>query len=816
MRVLDWARADVAQAVRALGRAPGFAAAAISTLALGIGANAAMFSVVSTVLLAPLPYDRPETRVMIWSRWTGFDKTWLSEAEVMDYRRHCPSLRQVAAWSSERANLTGDGEPVRVGLAQVTANVFATLGAAPLIGRTFTPEEDRPGGEPVVVISHGLWQRRYGTAEGVLGRTILVDGTSRRVVGVMRPGFRLPTDFGEDAAEPTELWVPLALTGEERGDHGLYGAAELMPGATAATATAELRDLTARLTREGLYSEAMRFTAFAVPVKDDILGRVGPALRLLLGAVAFILLIACANVANLLLVRAETRQRELAVRAALGAGRTRVALQLVAEVLVLAVPGALGGLLLAHWGLRLFAATAASSIPRAGSVAIDGRVLAFTAAVAMAAALLSGLAPVFRGLRPSLAESLREAGPSATVSGRRQWLRGLLVVAEMSLSVVLLLGAGLMLRSLWALQHVDLGFTPRGVLTARLSVSQAGGGDPERVVGFYRQVLERVRALPGVEHAGLVRSLPLGAQIGDWGVDVDGFVETPGRSAQGDWQVVSDGAIEALGERLVRGRTFDARDATETEQVGLVNETMARKYWPGRDAISGRFRMGSREAAPWVTVVGIVADVRHNGVVAPIKEKFYRPHAQFHRSTGFAPVSMSLVVRTAGDPLALAAPLRAAVREVDPLVPVSTVRPMNEIVADSMATPRLAGALLALFATVALVLSAVGIYGVLSHVVARRRQEIGIRMAIGAEPWQVLRLVLSQGVRLSAAGVGLGTLGALGLTRGLGGLLHDVRPHDPLTFALVPVLLTGVALLASFVPARRATRVDPVASLRSE
>ena len=816
MRMLDWARADVVHAVRALGRSPGFAAAAVSTLALGIGANAAMFSVVSTVLLAPLPYAQPESRVMIWSRWTGFDKTWLSEAEVADYRRHCPSLRQVAAWASDRANLTGDGEPVRVGLAQVTANAFATLGATPLLGRTFTDEEDRTGGEPVVVISHGLWQRRYGKDADVLGRKILVDGTSRRVVGVMPAGFRLPTDFGEDAAEPTELWVPLAMTGEERGNHGLYGAAELRPGASAAAATAELRDLTARLTREGLYPEAMRFSAFAVPVGEEILGTVRPVLRLLLGAVAFILLIACANVANLLLVRAETRQRELAVRSALGAGRRRLALQLVAEVLVLAIPGALGGLLLAYLGLKLFAATAASSIPRADSVAIDGRVLAFTAAATLVAAVLSGLAPVFRGLRLGLSESLREAGPSTTVSGRRQWLRSLLVVAEMGLSVVLLLGAGLMLRSLWGLQHLDLGFSPKGVLTARLSVSQAGDPEPERVVAFYRHVLERARALPGVQFAGVVRSLPLGAQIGDWGLDVDGFVETPGRNAKGDWQVVSDGAIEALGERLVRGRTFDARDTADTEQVGLVNETMARAYWPDRDPIGGRFRMGSRETGPWVTVVGLVADVRHNGVAAPIKEKFYRPHAQFHRSTGFAPNSMSLVVRTAGDPLALSGPLRTAIREIDPGVPVSAVRPMSGIVADSMATPRLAGALLGLFAAVALLLSAVGIYGVLAHVVAQRAQEIGIRMAIGAEPRQVLRLVLGQGLRMSVVGVGLGTVAALGLARGLGGLLHDVRPHDPLTFALVPVLLTGVALLASFIPARRATQVDPVASLRSE
>jgi putative ABC transport system permease protein len=816
MSLADGPKADLVHAVRAFGRMPGFTAAVVGTLALGIGANAAMFSVVSAVLLAPLPYQEPDRRVMIWSRWTGFDKTWVSEAEVADYRRFCPSLTEVAAWSGGQANLTGDGESVRVGLAGVTANTFSALGAAPRLGRTFTADEDRIGGEPVVMIGHGLFQRRYAEDPDILGKRILVDGTSRRIVGVMPAGFRLPTDFGEGAAEPTELWVPLAMAGTERGSHGLYAAGALRPGSTAASATAELRSLTARLTAEGLYSESMHFTAIAVPVAEEILGTVRPALRLLQGAVAFLLLIACANVANLLLVRAETRQREVALRAALGAGRRHLVAQLLTEVFVLALSGALVGLLLAHIGLRIFSATAAGSIPRAESVGLDGRVLLFTGAVAVAAALLVGLAPILRSLHVSLSETLREAGPTASASGRRQSLRGLLVVAEMGLCVVLLLGATLMLRSLSALQRVDLGFSPAGVLTARLSLSPEGEPQPETIVAFYQRLLERVRALPGVEHAGLMRSLPLGSQIGDWGLEVDGFVSTPGHRPKGDWQVVSDGALEAMGERLVRGRAFDARDVGATEQVGLVNETLARLYWPGQDPIGGRFRMGARERGPWVTVVGIVADVRHNGVTAPIKEKFYRPHAQFYRSTSFTPSAMNLVVKSTGDPMLLAGPLRAAVRDLDPKVPVSSLRLMTDVVADSMATPRLASGLLGLFAVVALVLSAVGIYGVLAYVVSQRTQEIGIRMAIGAEPAAVRRLVLGQGLRMSLAGVGLGTFAALGLTRLLGGLLHDVRPHDPLTFALVPLLLLGVALVASYVPARRATRVDPIAALRSE
>jgi len=390
------------------------------------------------------------------------------------------------------------------------------------------------------------------------------------------------------------------------------------------------------------------------------------------------------------------------------------------------------------------------------------------------------------------------------------------VVAEMALSVVLLLGAGLMLRSLWGLQHIDLGFAPAGVLTARLSVSQAGDPQPERVVAFYREVLERARALPGVQHAGLVRALPLGAQIGDWGLDVDGFVETPGRNAKGDWQVVSDGALEALGERLLRGRSFDARDTAETEQVGLVNETMARTYWPGQDPIGGRFRMGARETRPWVTVVGIVADVRHNGVTAPIKEKFYRPHAQFPRSTGRPMRGMTLVVKTAEEPLVLAAPVRAALHEIDAAVPVAAVRPMTDVVAASLETPRLAGILLGLFAALALVLSAVGIYGVLSYVVSQRTQEIGIRVAIGADQGRVVRLILGSGLRLSLAGLAIGVAASLALGGLLASQLHQVKPHDPLTFAVVPLLLLGIALAASYLPARRASRVDPIAALRAE
>jgi putative ABC transport system permease protein len=816
MRLLSALATDAARGARSFLRSPGLALAGSFTLALGIGAATALFSVVNAVLVRPLPYDRPETRVMIWSRWTGFDKTWVSEHEVFDYRR-LPAFRQVAAWSSDQGNLTGDGEPVRVGIAPVTVNALSTLGAEPVLGRPFRPEEEKPGADAVVLVSYRLWQGRYGGDPSLVGQTILVDGRPRQVVGVMPRGFRLPTDYGEDAAEPTELWVPLYLDpASERGNHGLYAAAELAPGVTAAQATAQLEALARSLTQEGLYPEAMRFSPFAVPLPDEIEGGVRPALLLLSGAVVFLLLIACANVAHLLLARAEARRREIAVRTSLGATRARLLVQLLGESLVLAVPSGLVGIVLAALGVRLFFASGLMGIPRAEEAGMDVRVLVFAMVVALGTTLVFGLAParLFVGVNP--VDALRDGGRGATAGRSRSRLRSVLVVAETALSVVLLVGAGLLLQSLWALQRVELGFVPEHVLTARISLPETGYEEADKVVAFYRHVAERVRAISGVKAAGFIRLLPLGAPIGDWGLDVEGYAEAPGLNAKGDWQVASDGALEALGERVVRGRGFTAADTADGEQVGLVNETMARTYWPGEDPIGRRFRMGSNLSRPWVTVVGIVADVRHNGVTVPIKEKFYRPHAQFHRSTGFPPRTMSIVLRTEGSAARFVGALRAAVRDVDPNVPLAAVRPMTEVVETALATPRLAGAVLAVFAALALTLSAIGLFGVLTFLVSQRRAEIGVRLALGADPLRIVRLVLGSGLRLSVLGAVVGSLAALALVRLLAGLLHDVRPHDPLTFAVVPALLLAVSVAASLLPAWRATRVDPATTLRAE
>ena len=706
---------DLRHGTRGLRRSPAFTAAAVLTLTLGVGATAAIFSVSRAVLFKPLPYADPGRRVMIWSQWRGWDKTWVSEAELLDYRTRCSTLARVAAWGTGQVNLTGGGDPLRIGVGRITANAFETLGVRPALGRGFTAEEDVPGRNTVTVIGHGLWQRYFGGDRHVLGRSVRLDGETHTVVGVMPPGFQLPTDYGENAAEPTELWVPLAIDMKEveRGSHGLYAAAVLAPGATPERATAELRALTASLTSEGLYPKEMNFSAFAVGLEEEILGSVRPALFLLLGAVGFLLLIACANVASLLLARSETRHRGIAVRSALGAGRTRLVRHVLAESLILAGAGSTLGLVVALGAGRALAALGPAGIPRAAAVGVDSQVLGFTALLALLTTGLFGALPALGAARVAPAHALRQAGGRTSGGAAGRGLRHALVIGEVALAVVLVIGAGLMIRSLQALQEIDLGFKPAGVLTARLWLPQAGYEKPEQVVAFYQQLVERVRALPGVEAAGLVRQLPLGGTIGDWGLTIESDPSPMTTRAKGDWQVATDGAFEALGERLVRGRLLSPRDTTDAEQVAVVNETMARTYWAGREPVGQRFRMGRSTRGPWVTVVGVVGDERHNGITGVVKEKFYRPLSQFHKSTGSPARGMTLVIRTAADPLGLAGPVRQVVASMDSTLPVAAVRPMTDVVDASMVMPRLTGAVLVLFALLALSLAAIGIYGVI-------------------------------------------------------------------------------------------------------
>ena len=810
---------DLRGALRGLRKSPGFTIAALLTLSLGIGATSAIFTVVKAVLLTALPYAAPDQRVMLWSKWVNTDKTWVSSQEVFDYRELAKTLTGVAFWANTSQNLTDAGEPARLTVGLISANTFDVLGARPLLGRALTVDDEQLTGPPVAILSHGLWQGRFNGDSNIVGQRIMLNGAPVEVIGVMPEGFRLPTDFTADAAEPTELWRPFRLARASRSAHTLYAAAVLAPGQTPATATGELQAITRRLTEQGEYHAEMQFTAFAVGLDDEIRGGLRPAMWLLMGAVGFLLLIACVNVANLLLVRGDARMREMAVRTALGASPTRLVRQLFTESAVLAGAGAALGLGIAAAALRVLTRLDPASLPRLAPVDLDLTVIGFTMLTAAATTMLFGLAPALRTMAVDVVDSLRDGSNHASVGHRRQRMRAALVTIEVALAVVMVIGAGLMIRTLTALGDIDLGFNPDRVLTMRVTIPGAKYATQQTVVNFFDELQARVSALPGIEAAGIVRALPLATTVGDFAIDVEGFDESPGREAQGDLQVVSHGAFAAMQTRLVSGRWFAPSDTTDSVPVAVVNETMARTYWSNPAAvIGGRIRVGGPATRPWVTVVGVVADERHNSVTGIVNEKFFIPHVQWPvaAASGDPIRSVFLVARTAGDPLSVASAIRSEIRQMDSSVPIANVRSMNEVLATALATPRLTGFLLSAFAAIALALAAVGIYGVLAYVVSQRTQEIGIRLAIGADRSQVLGMVLRQGLGLAAIGIVAGLIGAYLLTRLMDSLLYEVRPNDPLTFAAVTAVVLLIALAASLLPARRATRVSPTAALRAE
>jgi putative ABC transport system permease protein len=632
----------------------------------------------------------------------------------------------------------------------------------------------------------------------------------------MPPDFVLPTDFQNP--QPSQLWIPLQMdpVSTDHGSHGLYAAGRLVPGATVEQAAAEMSSIARAMTNEGLYSPQMQFDTVVLSLTDEVVGTVRRSVWLLFAAVGFLLLIACANVANLLLARAEARQREIAVRSALGAGSLRVLRQMLTESLVLSIVSAIVGLLFAYVGVQFLAWWNPASIPRVAGVSLDARVLLFTAAVALLTSMIFSLVPATRTLRKDLTDSLKDGGQNASTGGARQRFRNALVVAEMALAVVLLVGAGLTLRSLWSLQRVPLGFDPSGVLTMRVALPTASYPQPEQVVQFFARLNDQIRQLPGVRAAGAARALPLASTIGDFGLRVDGYEPPPGSGAKGDWQIVTDGYFDAMGERVVRGRGVAPTDTSDSQLVALVNEEMVRRYWQGRDPIGGRLRIGGSNERPWVTVVGVVADVKHNGITGVVKEKFYVPHTQWHKSIGNPIRGMTLVIRTDIDPAQLTSQVRQTIKAMDPNLPIAEVRTMNDVVGATLSTPRFTGVLLTAFAVLALTLSAIGIYGVLSYLVSRRTREIGIRVAIGAGRRDVIRLVMRSGLVLAVTGVLMGLALAAFTAQFLRGVLHDVSALDPLTFGVVAIVLTVVAAVASLVPAVRATRVDPVIALKAE
>lgn len=807
---------DLKYAIRQLAKRPGFTAAALVTIALGIGVNSAMFSVANGVLLRPLPYAQPDRVVMVWNRWVDFERTWLSEPELLDYRAGVSALEALAAFTRTGVNLTGDADAERLVAGIVSPEIFPVLGVTPVLGRAMTVDEGIPGRDQVVVLGHGLWQRRFGGDGSIIGQSVEINGMPREVIGVMPPAFRLPLDY--TSARPTELWLPLALDPDSldsRGSHYLNAVGRLRPGASAEQATAQLQAIARGFIDDGFVSPEARFTAFAVPVTDQVLGSIRPAVWVLVGTVGLVLLIACVNVANLLLAQAETRRREFAVRVALGAARRRLIRQLVVESATLAVIGGGLGLILAAGGLASLEALSPANLPRVDEIAIDGRVLAFTSLVALLSVLLFGVGPAFRTVRRDLHDTLREGARGATIGGERQRLRRLLVAAQLALAVVLLLGAGLTLRSFAQRLAIDPGFRADRVLTARLTLPAADYPEPAQVTDFYDGLLESVRALPGVEAAGATRFLPLSGTMGDWTIEIEGREPAPGTDFDADWQVVTPGYFAAMGIPLVAGRRIEGRDRADGQQVVVINQQMVRDYWPVDDPLGKRIRFGGRDA-PWLTIVGVVGDVRHSDPTEELHRTWYRPHAQFPVSVGAPVRSLTLTVRTQTAPESLTPALREAVRALDSRVPLSDIRSLTAVLGAAHAEPRFTMVLMLAFATLATVLATVGIYGVVAYAVRQRNQEIGIRMALGAASDAVLALVLRQGMIPVVAGLVAGLVGAWVSSGVLSGLLYGITPTDLPTYVGVTLLLALVALAACYIPARRATRVDPMEALRHE
>ena len=806
---------DLKHGLRLILKNPVFNLVIIVALALGIGANTAIFSVLNAVLLKPLPYEDSEQLVTMWQRFTGIgvpkDQNWTSAPEFEDVRRYQSSFSDIAAMQSASFTILVGDRPERILGQFVSPSFFKLLHVEPFLGRTFSVDEEQQGKETVVVISHGLWQRRFGADRSLVERTVNLNGRPYQVIGIAAPGFKDPMQ--PDA----EMWAALSFTPQQltqRGSHGLLVIARIKPELTLAQARSDMARVSERIVEGAPDYPYARFgyRVLVNPLLEESVGDIRPALMMLMGSVGLVLLIACTNVANLLLVRASAREREMGIRTALGAARGRLIRQMLTESVLLSLVGASVGVALAHVGVSLLAAMGAESFPRLGETRIDLGALTFTIAVAVATGILFGLFPAFQSARGETQEVLKEGSQTSTAGRNRLRLRRALVAGEVALSLLLLVGAGLLIKSFMRLQHVDAGFDPSGVLTMRIVVPAARYAEPDRVRNFYREVLRRTASLPGVTRVGANNGIPLSGAGGSGTTTIDNpaFPDDRG-TPEADLRTVSPGYFEAMGMTMLGGRMFDDRDNETSQPVAIVDETMAKTFWPNEDPIGKRIKRGGRQStSPWLTIVGVVRHVRYRTLEEPSRVQLYMPHAQVP-TTG-----MSLAIKTTLQPQTLSSSVQREVMAIDPEQPVWAVRTMDELMASSVRRRQLIMTLLTLFAGIALTLAAVGIYGVISYWVTQRSHEIGIRVAIGANRLDVMKMVLAQSMSVVLIGVVIGLIGAAALTRAMATLLYDVSPTDVATFGSYASALILVGLVASYLPARRATRIDPVTMLRQQ